>query len=88
MLPPVMVSPEQSEATVPLGRHIVFNVADPAHTHISTDQPSLLELTQGHDDGSAVFNPGGKALAPGVAVVTITGPDGETSHEITVHVVP
>jgi len=88
MLPPVMVSPDQSEATVPVGRYIVFNVDAPANTTVATDQPELLELSQGHDDGSAIFNPGGKAIAAGTAIVTITGPDGESTHEVTVHITP
>ncbi len=88
MLPPVMVSPDQSEATVSVGRYIAFNVDDPAHTTVATDQPELLELSQGHDDGSAIFNPGGKALATGTATVTLTGPDGETKREVTVHIAP
>ena len=88
MLPPVMVSPDQSEATVSVGRYIVFTVDDPAHTTVATDQPELLELSQGHDDGSAIFNPGGKALSTGTATVTLTGPDGETTRQVTVHIVP
>jgi hypothetical protein len=88
MLPPVIVTPEQTEATVRVGKYIVFNVDAPANTTVSTDHPEFLELTQGHDDGSATFNPGGKGLAAGTATVRITGPDGETSRFVTVHVTP
>jgi hypothetical protein len=85
MLPPIIVIPGQTDASVPVGRYIVFNVSDPAHTQVSSDKPDVLEVTQGHDDGSAVFNPGGKGLAEGTAVITITEPSGTTS-TVTVHV--
>ena len=82
MLPPIMVTPGETDVSVPVGRYIVFNVNDPAHSTVSTDQPDLLELNQGHDDGSAVFNPGGKALAAGTAVVTLTEADGTTTWRV------
>jgi hypothetical protein len=80
-----MVIPGQTDVSMPVGRYIVFKVSDPAHTQVSTDAPNILQLSQGHDDGSAIFNPGGKALAQGVAVVTITEPSG-TNSTVTVHV--
>jgi hypothetical protein len=76
---PVIVEPDEAEATASVGETIVFNQPDPANTKVSTDRPDVLELTQGSDDGSAQFNPGAVALAPGVAVVTIMAPDGTTS---------
>lgn len=87
MLPPIMVNPGDTATTVPVGRYVVFTVTDPAHTKVSTDAPDLLELSQGHDDGSAVFNPGARALAAGTAIVTITQADGSTS-AVTVTVTP
>lgn len=62
-----------------MGAIIVFNQPDPSNTKVSTDRPETVELTQGSDDGSAQFNPGAVALAPGVAVVTIVPADGATS---------
>lgn len=76
---PVIVEPGQAEATASVGETIVFSQPDPARTRVSTDRPDILELTQGSDDGSAQFNPGAVALAPGVAVVTIVAADGTTS---------
>jgi hypothetical protein len=76
---PVIVEPDQAEATASVGATIVFNQPDPANTTVSTDRPDIVELTQGSEDGSAQFNPGAVALAPGVAVVTIVAPDGTTS---------
>lgn len=76
---PVIVEPGQSEASATVGETIVFNQDDPAGTQVSTDRPDVLELTQGADDGSAEFNPAARAVAPGVAVVTIQAADGSTS---------
>ena len=82
---PVIVAPDQTTAEATVGETIVFDQPDPANTTISTDKPDVLELTQGSDDGSALFNPGATALAPGVAVVTIEAADGSTT-QVTVTV--
>lgn len=82
---PVIVEPGQTTAEAHVGETIVFNQPDPANTTIGTDRPDVLKLFQGRDDGSALFNPGAEALAPGVAVVTIRAADGSTS-EVTVTV--
>jgi len=74
-----MVEPGQDSATAKVGDFIVFNQPDPAKTKISTDNTAVLEVSPGKDDGSAVFNPGAKALSPGTAVVTIVAADGSTS---------
>ncbi len=79
MLPPVMVEPGATTATAKVGDTIVFNQPNPAKTKISTDNSDVLEVTQGKDDGSAVFNPGAKALKAGNATVTIVAADGTTS---------
>jgi hypothetical protein len=82
---PVFVTPGQTTAEASVEETIVFTQPDPANTTISTDRPDVLELTQGSDDGSAVFNPSAVARAPGVAVVTIEAPDGSTT-QVTVTV--
>ena len=71
MIGPVVVEPGQAEATVSVGRMIVFNVANPVETTITSSDPAVLAVTPGSDDGSAVFNPGGEALAAGTAEVTL-----------------
>jgi hypothetical protein len=38
----------------------------------------VVEVQKGLDDGSAVFNPGAEAVAPGTATVTLVNPTGET----------
>ena len=75
---PIIVEPGTGAVEATVGETIVFNQADPAQTQVSTDRPDVLELTQGSDDGSAQFNPGALAVAPGVAVVTIEAADGGT----------
>lgn len=76
---PVMIEPGQTSAQARVGDTLVFVQPDPANTTIGTDNPDLLDLIQGSDDGSAQFNPAATAKAPGVAVVTITAGDGSTS---------
>ena len=85
MLPPIMVEPGQTTATAKVGETVVFSVTDPANTKVSTDRADVLALTQGRTDGSATFNPGGEAVGPGVAVVTITDANGATQ-QVTVTV--
>jgi hypothetical protein len=82
---PIIVAPDQTTAEARVGETIVFDQPDPANTMISTDRPDVLDLTQGDDDGSALFNPAATALAPGVAVVTIEAKDGTTT-QVTVTV--
>lgn len=82
---PVFVAPDQTTVEAAVGETIVFNQPDPANTTISTDMPDVLELIQGSDDDSAVFNPAAVARAPGVAVVTIEAADGSTT-QVTVTV--
>jgi hypothetical protein len=45
---------------------------------VSTDQPELVELTQAREEDGTIFNPGGKTLAPGNAVIVVTNPDAST----------
>ena len=83
VLPPVIIEQGQTTASAKVGDSLYINVADPVTTTISTTTPELVELTQGYSDGSATFNPGATALAPGDAVITITPADG-ASYELKV----
>lgn len=85
VLPPVIVDEGATSATAKVGDTIVFSVVDPENTTISTDNPTVLELTQGYSDGSATFNPGAKAIAAGTAVVTVEIP-GTAPYEVSVTV--
>ena len=75
MLPPVIIEVGQTEATAKVGDNLDIVVEDIAGTTVSTDNPEVVELTQAKEEGGALFNPGGKALAPGTAVITLTMPD-------------
>ena len=85
MLPPVVVTADQMNVAAVVGNMIDIVVDDPVNTTIAVDNSDVLEITQGKDDGSALFNPGAKALAVGTATVTVTNPDG-TTRDITVTV--
>ena len=76
MLPPVIVTADQTDASAAVGDMIDIVVDDPVNTTIAVDNPEVLEITQGKDDGSALFNPGGKALSPGTATIMVTSADG------------
>ena len=76
MLPPVIVTADQTDASATVGAFIDIVVDDPANTTIAVDNAEVLEVIQGKDDGSATFNPGAEALAPGTATITVTSPDG------------
>ena len=75
VLPPVIVTEDMTSATAKVGDFIDIVVKEAAGTTIDTDKPELLEISQAHNDGSAEFNPGAKALAPGNATITVTNPD-------------
>ena len=84
MLPPVIITADQMDAAAVVGDMIDIVVDDPVNTVIAVDNADVLEVTQGYDDGSAIFNPGAKALAPGTATITVTNPDGSTRNIVVV----
>ena len=84
MLPPVIIGVDQTDASAVVGDFIDILADDPVNTVISVDNPQVLEITQGYDDGSAIFNPGAKAIAAGTAVITVTNPDGSTRNIVVV----
>lgn len=80
MLPPVIISENETSATAKVDDSLDIIIAKDklAGTTVDTDKPELVELTQARQEGSALFNPGGKTLAPGVANITVTNPDSST----------
>ena len=84
LLPPVIITEDQTAATAKVGNFLDIIVPEDelAGTTVSTDKPELVELTQAKEEGGATFNPGGKCLAAGTAVITVTGTDG-SSRDIT-----
>jgi hypothetical protein len=75
---PIIITEGQNTATAKVGDFIDIVVKQPAGTTIDTDKPNLLEVTQAHQDGTAIFNPGAKALAAGTATIIVTNPNGTT----------
>ena len=80
MLPPVIITEDQTSATATVGDFLDIVVPEDqlAGTTVGTDQPDLVELTQAKEEGGALFNPGGKTLAPGTAIITVTSPNSST----------
>ena len=83
VLPPVMVDSKATTATAKVGDTIVLNVDTLAGTTIDVDKPDLIEVMQAHETDGTKFNPGGKVLKAGTAVITVTNPD-STKRTITV----
>lgn len=75
VLPPVIIGTDQNAASVKVGDTVVFSVPDPLATTITSDNPAVMPVTQGYTDGSATFNPGGKAQQAGLVKITLTTPN-------------
>ena len=77
MLPPVIITEDQTEATAKVGDNLDIVIAADklAGTTVSTSTPDLVELTQATEEDGVTFNAGGKALAAGVATIEVTNPD-------------
>lgn len=75
MIGPVIVEPGTTTAEVQVGRMVTFNVDDVMAWMISSSDEAVVAVTAGKDDGSAQFLPGGEALSPGTAEITLTNMD-------------
>ena len=80
MLPPVIITEDQSSATCKVGDFLDIIVAEDklAGTTVDSSDEALVEVTQARQEGDAIFNPGGKCLAAGEATLTLTDPQGAT----------
>ena len=78
VLPPVIITADQSSATCAVGNmlDIIIPEGQLAGTTVSSSDAALVSVTQAKEEGGALFNPGGECLAAGEAVVTVTNPDG------------
>ena len=56
-----------------------------AGTTVASSDEAIVTVTQGGQDGDALFNPGGQCVAAGSATITVTNPD-NTTREIAVTV--
>jgi hypothetical protein len=80
MLPPVIITEDQTSATCAVGNFLDIIVAEDAlaGTTVATSDEAVVSVTQAKQEGDALFNPGGECLAPGSATVTVTNPDSST----------
>ncbi len=73
VLPPVMVTPGQTDVAAKVGDTIVFS-GHPVDVKIESSDSSVLKVRQGGRLGSFEENPSATALKAGVATVTIVDP--------------
>lgn len=69
---PVTIDMNEAAHDVKVGDTIVFSVNEVVGTTVDSDAPDVVEVFQAKEEGGVVYNPGGKALKPGKATVTIT----------------
>lgn len=73
---PIVLPYGTARTTASVGQEIDFDVEmSQADWTIKSSDPKVVEVTPG-SEGSAVMNPGGLAVAPGTAKVTLTLPGG------------
>ncbi len=80
MLPPVIITEDQTEATCAVGNFLDIVIPEDklAGTTVATSDAAVVTVTQAKEEGGALFNPGGECVAPGSATVTVTNPDGSS----------
>ena len=80
MLPPVIITEEQTEATCAVGNFLDIVIPEDkmAGTTVASSDEAVVTVTQAKQEGDALFNPGGECVAAGSATVTVTNPDGST----------
>ncbi|MBI1351720.1 MAG: hypothetical protein GC156_11450 [Actinomycetales bacterium] len=80
MLPPVIITADQTEATCQVGNNldIVIPEADLAGTTVDSSDPAVVSVVQASEDATAKFNPGGTCVAVGSATITVTNKDNST----------
>jgi len=75
VLPPVVLSPEKTSATVKVGTIVTFDMGDPGegeYAAVSSD-PAVFDITSaGRSKSGTTYNAAGKALAPGEATVSVS----------------
>lgn len=76
---------DRSTVDVTVGNSVDINAEDPTVWTGEVDS-DIAEFTPGSDDGSAVFNPGVKALSTGTAKVTMTNSETGESLAFTLNI--
>ena len=75
VLPPVILSAEETSATVSVGTVVTFNLGDPNGGRFvaQSSDPSVFRVeNEGKDEGTYTTNAGGVAVAAGTAEVTVS----------------
>jgi hypothetical protein len=75
---PVILDSTMTTAEVAFGRVVTFALDDPAAWTIAADHAELVTISQGGEQGGALFNPGITTLGAGVVAITATNADGTT----------
>ena len=80
MLPPVIITEDQTSATCAVGNFLDIVVAEDklAGTTVDSSDEAVVTVTQAKQEGDALFNPGGECIAAGSATITVTNPDSST----------
>jgi hypothetical protein len=80
MLPPVIITEDQTSATCAVGNFLDIVIPEDklAGTTVASSDEAMVSVTQAKQEGDALFNPGGECLAAGDAVITVTNPDSST----------
>ena len=83
MLPPVIITDDQTSATCAVGDYLDIVIPEDQliGTTVDSSDSALVSVTQAKEEGDALFNPGGQCLSAGDATITVTGPSG-SSREI------
>lgn len=81
VLPPIPIS-KGGAVTAKVGDNL--NVITPGVTKVETDTPTVLEVSQPYNDGSAQFNGGAKVIAAGNADLIVRGENNITLYTVNV----
>jgi len=74
VLPPVILTPEETSATVKVGTVVTFNLGEPGEGRFvatSSDEAVFKVENEGKNEGTYTTNAGGVAVAPGTSEVTV-----------------
>lgn len=74
MLPPVVLSEQETSATVKVGTVVTFNVGDPGEGRFvaTSADPAVFKVeNEGKNEGTFTTNAGGVAVAAGTTEVTV-----------------
>ena len=74
VLPPVVLNPDETSATVRVGTTVTFDLGDPGEGRFVAESsaPAVFRVdNEGKNEGTYTTNAGGVAVAPGTSEVTV-----------------